>query len=353
MAGLTGNEILLVTGITPSGAPSSVAEQTTTGAIAALATTEGSPTIETVISTVGNGTLTAAALVGGQVNRSGPVAAFTDTTDTAANIIAALPTFLAGEQFYVVIKNTTVFSQTIAAGSGVTLPGTVLVPGISESTYYVTLGGTSGSPTVTFTHVATVPIHTAAYISSPLATPLTTVGAGTITAAGIFGAATLRGGTQTVAFTDTTDTAANIITLLSGGSAILGQAMVYTYINNTTWPATIAGGTGVTITGATVIPANSWAKYMLTYTAAGAVSMVAIEQGYFPASGTYINNGVTPVTVANAAVTSGSIISFTLKTVGGTVSASAPNVKTITPGTGFTVAGLASDTSTYNYEIRG
>lgn len=64
-------------------------------------------------------------------------------------------------------------------------------------------------------------------------------------------------------------------------------------------------------------------------------------------------NGATPVTVAAAAVTANSIIIFTLKTVGGTVSPNMPNVLTITPGTGFTYGGTASDTSIYNYVIIG
>lgn len=71
----------------------------------------------------------------------------------------------------------------------------------------------------------------------------------------------------------------------------------------------------------------------------------------YGSSGTVTLNGATGVTVANTAVTANSIIVFTLKTVGGTVSPNAPNVKTITPGTGFTVAGTASDTSVYNYRI--
>jgi hypothetical protein len=56
------------------------------------------------------------------------------------------------------------------------------------------------------------------------------------------------------------------------------------------------------------------------------------------------------VTVVNAAVTSSSVVLFTLKTVGGTVGA-IPVVATITPGTGFTVKGTAGDTSTYNYRL--
>lgn len=64
-------------------------------------------------------------------------------------------------------------------------------------------------------------------------------------------------------------------------------------------------------------------------------------------------NGATPVVVADARVTANSIIVFTLKTVAGTVSPTAPNILTITPGTGFTVGGVALDLSIYNYAIFG
>lgn len=69
-------------------------------------------------------------------------------------------------------------------------------------------------------------------------------------------------------------------------------------------------------------------------------------------SGTFTANGASAVTVANTNVTANSAIDITLKTVGGTVGA-IPAIKTITPGTGFTVAGTASDTSVYNYNIVG
>lgn len=69
-------------------------------------------------------------------------------------------------------------------------------------------------------------------------------------------------------------------------------------------------------------------------------------------AGTFVCNGSTPVTVTDADVTANSSIIVTLKTVGGTVGA-VPAVKTITAGTGFTIAGTASDTSTYNYLIIG
>lgn len=68
--------------------------------------------------------------------------------------------------------------------------------------------------------------------------------------------------------------------------------------------------------------------------------------------GTFVANGTSAVTVADPSVTANSAIVVTLKTVGGTVGA-IPAIQTITPGTGFTIAGTASDTSTYNYLIVG
>lgn len=69
------------------------------------------------------------------------------------------------------------------------------------------------------------------------------------------------------------------------------------------------------------------------------------------AIGNFTITGATAVTVADTNVTTTSIISFTLKTVGGTVGA-IPAIKTITPGTGFTVAATTADVSVYNYEIQ-
>jgi len=189
-------------------------------------------------------------------------------------------------------------------------------------------------------------------LNAVAAVALNTVGAATISAAGIVGGLTLRGGTQTAVFTDTTDTAANIVAALAPVKPALGYSWVYRYVNNGVFAATLAAGTGVTVTGATVVPANSWIEYLVTVTGASALSMQAIGQAYFPKSGSFVANGATPVTVADARITANSNVLITLKTVGGTVGA-IPAIQTITAGTGFTVAGTALDTSTYVYEIRG
>lgn len=67
-------------------------------------------------------------------------------------------------------------------------------------------------------------------------------------------------------------------------------------------------------------------------------------------TGTFTANGASSVTVAAPEITDASVVVITLKTVGGTVGA-VPAIKTITPGTGFTVAGTASDTSVYNFVV--
>ncbi len=187
--------------------------------------------------------------------------------------------------------------------------------------------------------------------TSPLAVALTTVGAGTITAAGFAGRVTLRSG-ATSAFTDTTDTPAAIIAAALPQNAAVGSSFFYTYVNNTVAAATIAGASGVTVSGVTVVPANSWVRYLVTYTATNTLTMVGVEQGYFPHTGTFVLNGVTPVTVSATSVTVASAIIINLQTVGGTVGVY-PHIATITPATGFTVLGTASDTSTYQFTILG
>lgn len=179
-------------------------------------------------------------------------------------------------------------------------------------------------------------------------TDISTVGAGSLTAAAIVGGITTRSGAQSnAAFTDTSVAASAILAAMPDPD--IGDVFIWRYVNNTDAPATLAGGSGVTLSA--VVPANSTATFALKYTAANTI--VATILGKTPpstTSGTFVCNQATPVTVANTNVTANSTIVATLKTVGGTVGA-VPAVKTITPGTGFTIAGTASDTSTYNYLI--
>lgn len=102
--------------------------------------------------------------------------------------------------------------------------------------------------------------------------------------------------------------------------------------------------TGVSSLGST---AFRWLKLWVLTISANAIALAA---GTNKKAGTVTLNGTTPVVVANTSFLAGSVVLFSLKTVGGTVGA-IPHLATATPATGFTVVGTASDTSVYNYVI--
>jgi len=198
-------------------------------------------------------------------------------------------------------------------------------------------------------------------------TAINTVGAGTLTAAGIVGGYILRGGAQSgSAFTDTTDTAANIINALHG--ATVGQSWALTVQNNTNAPQTVSGGTGVTVSGVTIIPANMWAEYLVTFSAAGAVTMVGVGMG---ANGQLPATQYTSISAGNGTLAAGNMegaADVTLASSGATamttrtaaqIIANIPNAQTgmsyrlrvyntnagtltLTGGTGVTITGTAT-----------
>lgn len=102
------------------------------------------------ISTAGNGTLTAAGIVGGLIMRTGPTGAYSDTTDTAANIIAALDDPAVGDSWEFSLVNGVAFADTIVAGVGVTLAGTTAVTASLVRRFHVEV---TGAATVTITGI--------------------------------------------------------------------------------------------------------------------------------------------------------------------------------------------------------
>ncbi len=116
-------------------------------------------------------------------------------------------------------------------------------------------------------------------------TQLTTVGAGTISAAGILGQFVTRSG-PTSAFTDTTDTAANITAAMRGlynaGTSSDSITWFFDYVNTTAYTATIAAGANVTLTsqaptpssGTLTVATNSVATFLVSATpSAGTVAL--------------------------------------------------------------------------------
>lgn len=95
-----------------------------------------------------NQTLTAAQILAGIYQRNGMTAGRSDTTDTAVNILAALPTLDVGESYVFGISVTTAFALTLLAGTGVTLAGKTSVPASGFGFFLVTK---TSATTVTIT----------------------------------------------------------------------------------------------------------------------------------------------------------------------------------------------------------
>lgn len=306
--------------------------------------------ITSMADTVG-AVISAAAINGGIVARTGPTAPFTDTTDTAAAIVAAVQqggAFQSGDTFEIVIKNITQYVQTIAGGDSVSMSSVTTLAPFVVTTYLATIGGTADAPTVTLAHVSTVPLRLQPATVNPSVTTVSNAAAQTLAAAAI-AAGVIARDTQSAARTDTTDTAVAIIAAASG-LGVVGTSFKFRYNNNGAFPITLAGGVGVTL--AQVVPANSWVEFLITQNASATVVAVVIGQGYYPKLGvTGAANGATPVTVADTKVTANSIITLTINTVGGT--AHGGFVSSKTASVGFSFNSLAGDTSTYDYKIEG
>lgn len=145
-------------------------------------------------------------------------------------------------------------------------------------------------------------------------TALNTVGAGVVTAAGIAGGITSRGGGQTATpFSDTTATAALIIAQLPEGAPV-GTSFYWTYENTTDAAATLTAGVGVTVSGNSVIPLGQWTMYLVTKTAAAAVTITSVISGPLsplpPAK--YTESSVQGTTVGVGGLTGAQICNLTL-----------------------------------------
>lgn len=271
LASLTGNEIVAVGGVGPT------SQQCTTQQIADLGGPDGEIVYTPITTTVG-GTITAAGIVGGIVVRTGPTAVFSDTTDTALAIVAAIPKAYVGQSFIFQLKNGTDFTETLLAGAGVTLTGDVVIPGESIATYLVTLTSLTA---VTFQHISTAPITQGALQPAQFATASLSVG--TLAAGAITGAAfvTYRN-TGATPGAQTVRTAAQMLADFPG--AYVGMSYMLRIINTGagTFTLTADSGPTVTITGTATITQNVFRDYVVTFNTATTATIQSVGSGTSP-----------------------------------------------------------------------
>lgn len=105
---------------------------------------------------------------------------------------------------------------------------------------------------------------------------ISTVGAGTLTAASIVGGLIMRTG-PTGAYTDTTDTATAILALLKDPA--VGMSWEFTHVNGVAYACTLAGGTGVTLAGTTANAASKVRRYRATVTDVGTPAVLITGVG--------------------------------------------------------------------------
>lgn len=229
---------------------------TTTGGTIGLPTSVSNPLL-TTLATNGNGTLLAAAINGGLINRTTVAAPFTDTTDTAAAIIAGNPTGLSkiGASFIFIYANNSTGIATLTGGVGVTVSGvTLLAPG-QIAQYLVTYTATA---TLTMVGLGTTEISAQNAVFLGSSTGFATLNAGAA-AAGVQSLPPVTGVLASTSGADlyvadiyrcTTIQTANANTTPATVTGLVGAVAIGTYRIRLVLYVTIASGTaGIAITG--------------------------------------------------------------------------------------------------------
>lgn len=226
--------------------------------------TPGFSPLNTALATVGAGTLTAAALLGGVITRTGSVTAFTDTTSNGTLLDSALGlNAITGFSRTIQIKNNTAFADTIAGGTGVTVSGRTVVTPNSVATFLLTRTGTA-----TYTLVGISNLPQAIFGVQALLATADDGTTQTLTAAMIVGGLqtfhqTLGGTTPSL----TLPLGADMDTALPDMRT--GQAYTLRIINTNSGTATIVTNTGWTLTGTLTIATNTWRDFVITRTGTG------------------------------------------------------------------------------------
>lgn len=241
------------------------------------AITPGFEPLNTAIATVGAGTLTAAALLGGFITRTGSVAAYSDTTSNGTLLDSALGTdAITGFSRTIQIKNGVGFAETILGGVGVTVSGRVVIPGNSVGTFLLTRTGTATYTLVGISAVAQGTFDQQSFVATPDDGTTQTLTAAMIVGGNLTYHVSVGGTTPSL----TLPLASAVDTALPDLKT--GQSFTLRIINTNSGNTTIVTNTGWTLSGGTLVLAtNTWKEFVITKTGTATYTGVNVGSGTF------------------------------------------------------------------------
>lgn len=259
----------------------------------------------TALTTVGAGTMTAAAILSGGINRTGPTSAFTDTTDTANAIQTGWALGAVNSSFDLTYINKTAFNATIAGGSGVTLVGQTIVPANSTAVWRLIW---TGSNTISMTLLSVVSNSS---LPNAIVTALNAT-TGVLPAGAITGAKkVVLVSSNATPGAQTTRTAAQMLADIPNGA--VGVSWEFRIINTGAGAFTLTADGSVTLTGDVVIPQDGWIDYVATITGTATATIASVgnsQEDSLPAS-KFTSINVTAGTLAAGNITGADFVKLT------------------------------------------
>ena len=267
------NDIATATGIVQP--PATVLWFSCTVAGKWYVTTPASAEAKGTLTTVGAGALLSAAIAGGLVLRTGPTAAFIDTTDTGTQLAAAIPNIGIGQSFELTYQNSSYSVATLTGGTGV-----------GGAATFGTVGpGSWATFLLTYTAANTFTVVQKSGGDNWIGLPSTSYATGTTTTT--FTAAQMTGGKLTV-YASTAATPGSIATATATAmfaaiqGAYVGLKWVFRVINDVaTNSLTVTADGSVTLSGKTTYIATPFCSmdFELTFTSPTAATMKYIGSG--------------------------------------------------------------------------
>lgn len=246
--------------------------------IAQAVSPEGLPVVNAAVTTDGAETLGGDDIVGGVITRSGSSAAFTDTTDTAVNIIAEIATPVTGMTWELTIKNTTNFVQTLVGGVDVTLSGQDKIPANCTARFLCTVTGATTVSIQCLMVTENNPIPNAKFTSINATTGSLAAGVATGARNVYILSTNATPGAQLVR------SAANMLADIPNGVVGMSWRLFITNSGAGTLTLTTDAGATVTMTGTMTVPRNTTREFIVTITGATTATVQSVDPLKYPAT---------------------------------------------------------------------